>query len=246
MPTQTRGASSTRSAPARQYPIRPIIALTFGRCQPEVAGYPPAQSGAHLTAPAEEQRIGSIAPGNRPRKQRRALAIDDNSIMVVSLALRAGKPAPGDNPILFERTQNDPDCTTALSRRFSRRSDHLRRPWGARSRGATPLHRFHDRRRLQRPLHSGQFLRAVRADRCRARTGDACGAGACRRPGAGHRDDDAFRLAHLRRAQPPGPGRGRGDGDDHAALSRRHVPRAGERRFSTSTAPCPTPSTSRS
>ena len=51
---------------------------------------------------------------------------------------------------------------------------------------------------------------------------------ACRRPRAGDRDDDAFRLAHLRRAQPPGPGCRRCDGDDHAALSRRHVPRAGK------------------
>ena len=58
------------------------------------------------------------------------------------------------------------------------------------------------------------------------REGDACGAGARRRPRAGHRDDDAFQLAHLRRAQPSGPGRGRRDGDGDAALSRRHVPRA--------------------
>ena len=39
---------------------------------------------------------------------------------------------------------------------------------------------------------------------------------------------------------------GAAHGDDHAALSRRDVPRLRERRFSTSIAPCPTPSTSRS
>src|SRR3954465_11416142 len=38
------------------------------------------------------------------------------------------------------------------------------------------------------------------------REGDACGAGARRRPGAGHRDDNAFRLPRLCRAQPAGPG----------------------------------------
>ena len=46
-----------------------------------------------------------------------------------------------------------------------------------------------------RPLHPGEFLRAVRADRRRARAGDGRGAEACRRPRAGDRDDDAFQLA---------------------------------------------------
>ena len=47
----------------------------------------------------------------------------------------------------------------------------------------------------------------------------------CRGPRAGDRHDDAFQLAHLRRAQPRRAGRGRRDGHDHAAVSRRDDPR---------------------
>ena len=74
----------------------------------------------------------------------------------------------------------------------------------ARPRGPEALHRLHDRCRLAGHVHPRQLVRAVRADRRRARAGDGLRAGACRRPRAGDRDDHAFRLAGLRRAQPPG------------------------------------------
>jgi len=77
-------------------------------CQPEVASYSTTQSGGTFHRAGRKrrsERIGGIAPGLRPGSNASALAIDDNSTMVVSLTLLAGKPVPGDNPILFERTQ---------------------------------------------------------------------------------------------------------------------------------------------
>src|SRR4051794_11320816 len=74
------------------------------------------------------------------------------------------------------------------------------------------LPRLFDRRGLERHLHPGELLGAVRAQRPRARRADRCGARARGGPGARHRHDDAFQLEDLRRAQPAGRGRGRRHG----------------------------------
>jgi hypothetical protein len=81
---------------------------------------------AHRIAPAKCPGSSAASlPACVRGKSASVLAIDGDSIIVIPLIHLVGKPVPGDNSILFERTQNAPDCTTALSRRFSRRADHL-------------------------------------------------------------------------------------------------------------------------
>ena len=94
------------------------------------------------------------------------------------------------------------------------------------------LPRFHDRRRLERPLHPREFLRAIRAGRRRAR--DDHGTYVLKHV-AGRVPvivtTTHFSSPDLRRAQPARRGRGRGHGDGDAALSRRHHPGRGGRIF---------------
>ena len=95
--------------------------------------------------------------------------------MVVNLAFRTGKPASGDNPM--RSPSNGPRMTPTAKRPYRGVFPVAPTIFDDRGEldldGPAALHRFHDRRRLRRPLHPGQFLRAVRADRRRARACDA-------------------------------------------------------------------------
>ena len=126
------------------------------------------------------------------------------------------------------------------------RAHHLHRDRRARPREPEALRRLHDRRRLRRLVHPRQLLRAVPAGRRRARGAHAHDPRTRGRPRAGDRDHHALQHPSLRRAQPARASDGRGDADGDAAVPRRHLPRAGARRSTSSTRACRTRSASRS
>ena len=103
---------------------------------------------------------------------------------------------------------------------------HVQRGWRTGPRQPATQPRLHDRCRLERPVHPGQLLGAVRPHRSRARGADRLGPYTRGRARAGDRDHVAFQHARVRRAQPAGASGGRCDGDGDAALPRGNHSRA--------------------